>query len=362
MKIVVDARTMGSRPSGIGMYLFDFLKQLIQYKEFTFILLSDVAESEYIEYFAERGLEVRTQGKRVYKSVGVYFYFRYIQEQLDELKPDMFWEVNTIIPVTLKGNHKTMITVHDMFPITHMKYFGRVYNQYFKRNLKKTLKRTDLILYNSRQTKITAEKLFPAAKNIKNTVAYIISNPLTQKLPVSNQEYFLYVGNMEKRKGVDLLLKGYLEYRRQGGNKKLCLAGKMQETDINELLQNISREIDGIEYMGYISHDKKQELYANCGCFVFPSKAEGFGMPILEVMKYEKPILASNLDIYKELIGNCVNIFDIHTDETNQIANLADALFSYSDKVNAEAYKSALERYFPEKLGRIVRGFINSFS
>ena len=39
MKIAVDARTLGSRPSGVGMYLNDFLKELIKYKEFEFILL-----------------------------------------------------------------------------------------------------------------------------------------------------------------------------------------------------------------------------------------------------------------------------------------------------------------------------------
>ena len=53
MKIAVDARTLGSRPSGVGMYLNDFLKVLMKYREFEFVLLSDVAESEYIRYFMD---------------------------------------------------------------------------------------------------------------------------------------------------------------------------------------------------------------------------------------------------------------------------------------------------------------------
>ena len=39
MKIAVDARTLGSRPSGVGMYLNDFLKVLMKYREFEFVLL-----------------------------------------------------------------------------------------------------------------------------------------------------------------------------------------------------------------------------------------------------------------------------------------------------------------------------------
>ena len=61
MKIAVDARTLGSRPSGVGMYLNDFLKVLMKYREFEFVLLSDVAESEYIRYFMEKGIPVITQ-------------------------------------------------------------------------------------------------------------------------------------------------------------------------------------------------------------------------------------------------------------------------------------------------------------
>ena len=48
LKIAVDARTLGSRPSGVGMYLNDFLEQLITYDEFEWILFTDVKESEYL--------------------------------------------------------------------------------------------------------------------------------------------------------------------------------------------------------------------------------------------------------------------------------------------------------------------------
>ena len=46
MKVAIDARTLGSRPSGVGMYLNDFLKQLIKYKDIEFVLISDVAAGE----------------------------------------------------------------------------------------------------------------------------------------------------------------------------------------------------------------------------------------------------------------------------------------------------------------------------
>lgn len=358
MKIAIDARTLGSRPSGVGMYLNDFLKQLMKYEEFEFVLLSDVAESEYIKYFRKQGIEVRTQGKAVYKSAGVYKYFSFIQKQLDEIQPDVFWEVNTIIPVKLKGDFRTMITIHDMFPIEYVEYFGNIYSFYFKYNLKKTLKNTDMILYNSEQTRKTTEEIFPVAKKIKNCNAYIIANPLKDQWETSDKGYLLYVGNMEKRKGVDLLLKGYERYRQKGGAKKLVLAGKMQEDDINQLLRETMVRTEGITYLDYVDHDKKHQLFAECSCFVFPSKAEGFGMPIIEVMKFHKPILVSNLDIYDEIIGKCVNEFDIHCEEKQQIENLANAMIEFKGDVDRSVYDCVVARYAPEMLGEKVRGFL----
>ena len=358
MKIVIDARTLGSRPSGIGMYLNDFLKQLIKYEEFEFILLSDVAESEYIKHFMKQGIKVVTWGKHVYKSAGVYSYFAFVQKALSELQPDLFWEVNAIIPIRLKGNFKVMVTIHDMFPIEYVEYFGNVYSFYFKHNIKKTLNNADMILYNSGQTKKTTEKYFPRAAKIPNCNAYIISNPLTEEVKTEDKNYFLYVGNMEKRKGVDLLLKAYGKYRRNGGEKPLILAGKMLEDDIRQLLDETSSVTEGITYLNYVDHDKKHELFAECSCFLFPSKAEGFGMPVLEVMKFKKPVIVSNLDIFDEIVGDCVNRFDLRGNEAQQIENLANVLENYSADVQAEKYEEIINRYAPDVLGERVREFI----
>jgi len=354
MKIAIDARTLGSRPSGVGMYLNDFLKQLIKYEDMEFVLISDVAESEYIKSFQNKGI-------KVYKSAGVYSYFAFVKKQLELIKPDIFWEVNTIIPVKLKGDYRIMITIHDMFPIEYVEYFGRVYNIYFKHNLKKTLKNTDMILYNSEQTKRTTEKFFPEAKDIDNVNAYIISNPVRKKWISTDENYFLYIGNMEKRKGVDLLINGYLKYKELGGKKKLILGGKMQEDDINTIVHDAMEKDKDITYLDYVAHNKKHELYAGMSAFVFPSKAEGFGMPIIEVMRFNKPIIASNLPIFDEITDGNINTFDLYCSADEQIKNLAQIMLNYNANVDESAYEAVVNRYLPERLGKIVYDFVNRY-
>lgn len=69
---------------------------------------------------------------------------------------------------------------------------------------------------------------------------------------------------MEKRKGVDLLIKGYLKYKESGGTKKLILGGKMQEEDINSLVESAMAKDKDISYLDYVSHDKSMNCMQEC--------------------------------------------------------------------------------------------------
>lgn len=358
MKIAVDARSMGSRPSGIGMYLYNFLKELVKFSELEFVLITDVAKSEYIKHFEDAGVRVYAYGKHFYNSASVYAYFRYVKKVLKEINPDIFWEVNTVIPVKLKGSFKTMITVHDMFPIQYREYFGTVYSVYFKHSLKKTLKNTDMILYNSDETKRITEQYFPEAKQIDTCTGYIIVDKPENEGAVEKKDFLLYIGNMEKRKGVDLLLKAYEKYRELGGDKELVLAGKMLESDIQELLDKVTNNTKSVSYRSYVSDSEKASLFRECACYVFPSKAEGFGMPVIEVMWYNKPVLVSALPIFDEIVGDCINRFNIDCEEEQQITNLAEAMLNYKEEVDCEKYKEVVNRYLPGNLAGVVKNFL----
>lgn len=360
MLIAIDARTMGDKPSGIGMYLYNFLKQMIKYEAFEFVLITDVARSEYINYFLKHGIEVRVYGKPFYNSAEVYKYFRYLKRELDHIKPDLFWEVNNLIPIRLKGNYKVMTTVHDIFPIQHPEYFGFVYSTYFRYALKMTLKHSDILLYDSALTKKATEDFSAYASKKPSCVTYIISERMAKQNECTDEGYFLYVGNIERRKGVDLLLKAYELYVSRGGTKDLVLAGKLIDKELAELLNKVKNTTDRVTYLSYVDSADKQKLYAACSCFVFPSKAEGFGMPVLELMDVGKPVLVSNLEIFDELEGDSINRFDISGSSDEQIESLARAMSEYNKEVDVEGYEKVLSRYTPDLLGNNLREFIVS--
>lgn len=366
MILMVDARTMGSQPSGIGMYLYNFLKEIVKVPEIRLVLVSDVATSSEILDMKERGVEILLYGKKVFRSGGVFAYFNYVRKQAKKYQPDLFWEPNILIPLPMHGYHgKIVLTIHDIFPITAADNYGIIYQIYFRFLLNKSIKQADLILYDSDFSKKETEKYSKPARKKKNFLTYVIINKEQKsELNQSNfdNDYFLYVGYLGKRKGTDILIKAYEAYVQMGGCRKLYLAGGVNDQSVIDLLEETNAKLQGankatIEYFGYVSKERKAELIENCACFLFPSRAEGFGMPIIEVMEYYRPIIASNLSIFEELIGNVITYYNRNDDIESEATELAQKMLEFDNCENEmkcidrDAYDSVMEQYLPEELG-----------
>ncbi len=365
MKIAVDARTMASRPSGVGNYLSDFLKALFQRKEFDVILICDVAESEAIRFFLGHSVPVFCYGKRVFRSAGVFAYFSYVRKILLSEKPDCFWEPNNLFPFPLTGFHgKVILTVHDLFPITMPQYYSRRYRFYFRTCIRMSLKQADAVLYNSQETKRVTEEYFPFLKQKSSFVSYLIV-PKPPAKEVIDEGFFLYIGNLEKRKGTDLLLNAWCSYREKGGERPLYLAGNIREKGIAALLHEAEGRFADIRYLGYVTDEEKYDLLSRCHCFVFPSRAEGFGLPPLEAVSYGKPVLVSDLPIFREILGTEVHTFPLCNNKNKQIEHLADTLLTntfqsvFSTNKMSFTGSGGMECYTAETLSDKLASFFN---
>jgi glycosyltransferase involved in cell wall biosynthesis len=128
--------------------------------------------------------------------------------------------------------------------------------------------------------------------------------------PVVNSDdvYFVYISTIQPRKNHALLLKVWRLMLHKQGNKtpKLLLIGARgwnNEEVIRQLddLQTLSSHV--VE-LNNLSDPEKNHYLAHANGFLFPSFDEGFGMPLIEAAAFELPIVASDLDVFRELLGD----------------------------------------------------------
>ena len=351
IRILADARALGQKPSGVGTYIYYLARELHRRPGVEIELVTDVCESSEMKQLRDEGIRVYVFGRPAGKSLTLLSYFRYVQRGILKRKPDIFWETNILSPVPLRNPCGCLAaTVHDMFPLQYPEHFARTYPAYFRFGLNVTGRCFDAVIYNSDETRRLTEEYFPGMRRLKSFVGYF-AVPALPALPVSDNGSFFYCGNLETRKGTDILLRAYAGYRKKGGIKNLRLAGKVRDKEVQDLLDDPDFN-EGVTYLGYLTEDERNREYASCSCFVFPSRAEGFGAPVIEVMNYRKPILVLDLSIYHEVAGECIGY--VKAAPGREAEAFCDAMLNADAvKVEEEAYRQVLERYAPETLGAL---------
>jgi glycosyltransferase involved in cell wall biosynthesis len=144
----------------------------------------------------------------------------------------------------------------------------------------------------ARELQIAPERLVPIPLGV---------NPPRPPAPVSLDvesltPFVLYVGTAERRKGFDVLLAAMARVAQERPNLSLVvttrLAGQFEPPP------NVT-----VRELGYVDDDILAALYRRCALLAFPSRYEGFGLPMLEAMSYGAPVIASNAASLPEAAG-----------------------------------------------------------
>lgn len=119
--------------------------------------------------------------------------------------------------------------------------------------------------------------------------------------------YVLYVGSRDPHKNVAGALDAFALVAPMLPDLRLYLAGRWNPADLAWLqaTTNARPELRGrVEHIGFVADDDMASLYGNAEVFLFPSFAEGFGLPILEAMACHTPVVASNRGSLPEVAGD----------------------------------------------------------
>lgn len=135
--------------------------------------------------------------------------------------------------------------------------------------------------------------------------------------------YVLFVGELESRKGIDTLLAsmGSLPAAIRE-DTVVAIAGRLSERpDLHGKPVPPAPPGVRVELLGHVSDERLRSLYAGAAAFVFPSRYEGFGLPVLEAMACGAPVVASDAASIPEAGGDAALYFPV-----GDVAALAAAM------------------------------------
>ncbi len=239
--------------------------------------------------------------------------------ELFKNKPDVFFAPGQLIPFFCPT--KTVVTVHDsafmLFPKAY-RFFGR---QYLKWMNKRIARVANKILTPSQFSKDEFIKLykFPEQNVIVTPLGYnqdiyfdYTKNYLKPDLSFlhTNKPFIFYVGRLEEKKNTLALIHAF-EKVKKDYDIALVLAGKpgCGYEKISIAIENSVYKND-IVLPGWLSDKQISECFNQAEIFVFPSFYEGFGLPLLEAMACNCPILASKGHSLEEVGNDAVEYFD----------------------------------------------------
>lgn len=114
-------------------------------------------------------------------------------------------------------------------------------------------------------------------------------------------EYILYLGTLEPRKNIDLILSAYEKMNSRDKRTPLVIAGG-RGWHYHDIIRRIDH-ISNVYYIGYVEQQDKIAIYDKARVFVFPSLYEGFGFPVLEAMSRGLPVITTSRSSLPEVMG-----------------------------------------------------------
>ena len=124
--------------------------------------------------------------------------------------------------------------------------------------------------------------------------------------------YFFFLGNTDPKKNTKGTLKAFSDFLKQTGSNHKLVMLDYDKIELNKLLVEIKDTdlINNIVLTGYVVNTDLPAIYAQCDVFLYPSLRESFGIPMLEAMSCNVPVITSNTSSMPEVADDAAHIVD----------------------------------------------------
>lgn len=326
--IGVDARFYGPVGKGLGRYTKEVLDRVIvqdKYNDYVIFLSADNYNTFEIKWPHVRKVLIQARWYTLTEQLQLPYYI--LREKIDLMHFPHF-NVPLFCPV------KFIVTIHDLiltkYPtqrastLSPMLY--RLKNIAYKIIIKHAIWRSQKIIAVSHFTKQDIINQFSVDK-AKIAVTYEgVTELKIQDSDNDNQEeirynnvkpFLLYVGNAYPHKNLEGLVRVFNKIHNIDSELSLVLVGKEDYffKRVKELADSLAEIRAKVIFPGYVEDAKLVWYFKNAEAYIFPSLYEGFGLPPLEAMSYNCPVLSSDKSSMPEILEDAALYFNPEKDD-----------------------------------------------
>ncbi len=325
MKIVFDHKVFSwQQYGGISRYIYELAQGLATECRQDVAVVAPFYVNQYLKQ-APKSLKVlglpvkqiRRTGRilRAINWVMAWPIIRYLQP---DIVHETYYSASRIAPKSTK----VVLTVYDMIHERFSEQFSAFDSTIKDKAI--AVARADHIICISEQTRQDLIE-FLGVNPAKTSVVYLgfslTSKPVTpQKIDSPTRPFLLYVGDRGGYKNFEGLLRAYAESTKLKNYFDLiCFGGGAFTSKEISLFQQLDLAIDAVRQVS--GNDAVLvSYYQAASVFVYPSLYEGFGIPPLEAMSFNCPVVSSNVSSIPEVVGNAALMFNPNETQSIKLA------------------------------------------
>jgi len=362
MKIAFDAKRAFNNKSGLGNYSRSTIEILSRFYPENDYFLYTPSINQNIDFQTDKHVKIVQPTLFHHRKFKAFWRSVALTKQLQRDGVSLYHGLSHELPMGIqKSKIKSVVSMHDLIFVRYPELYKPIDRKLYHYKYKHSAQIADQIIAISEQTKNDLIEFFNIDKN-KIEVVYQGCNPqyyrkasAETKKQVRDKhqlpaQFILSVGTIEERKNLLTLVKAL---HTGGIEMPLVVVGK--STPYAHLVrQYIAR--NGLEkqfiFLEYLEFHELAPLYQMADLFVYPSVFEGFGIPILEALNSETPVISSTGSCFRETGGEAALYVNPHSPEA-----LSDAIkrvlsnASLQRKMIAEGLKHA-QLFREEKIAK----------
>lgn len=332
--LVIDCRMINM--SGIGTYLKNIIPGLIESKKFRITCMG---------YEDIKGFSWFKDITYVALKSPILSFSEQFELPLKIPSCDIFWSPNWNIPIFYIKAKERIVTIHDVYHLANSGKFSGIYITGIKIYMKFINAYCKKVITVSEFSKIEITKYAKIDSKKISAISLAVNDKFDDFIPdfQIRDSYILFVGNVKPHKNLLLSLEAFKEI--DDKQIKFFIVGKKDgfitnDNSLDEILKSLNSRV---VFTGEISDNELKNYYKNAKFFLFPSKYEGFGLPVLEAMKFSLPIICSSSASIPEVAGKCGIYFDAY--EKGDLVNKINGFLLGEIKSNIENYPSQLQKF-----------------